>query len=125
MVGEEDWELEALLALDGSSFEFAEGYLIEFKAERTDATAQRPHGISYALVLREKGKDPLIRFDNSHAVQRPGGRYVRRSRAHDHWHRGERDRGRPYDFTTASKLLEDFWHEVKRALDKRGIPNDL
>ena len=122
---DENWELETLLALDGSSYELAEGYLVEIKAERTDATEQRPHGISYALVLRQKGKDPLIRFDNSHAIDRPGGRYVRRSRTHDHWHRSERDRGRPYPFTTGLKLLEDFWCEVKRVLNEKGIPNDL
>ena len=119
------WELETLLALDGSSYEFAEGYLIEIKAERNDVTEQRPHGISYALVLRQKGKAPLIRFDNSHAVERPGGRYVRGSKTYDHWHRTESDRGRPYIFTTGLKLLEDFWREVKRVLNEKGIPNDL
>jgi hypothetical protein len=117
--------LETLLALDGSSYEFAEGYLIEIKVGRTDATEQRPHGISYTLVLRQKGRSPLIRFDNSHAVERPGGRYVRRSRTYDRWHRAESDRGRPYTFTTGLKLLEDFWREVKRVLNERGIPNDL
>jgi hypothetical protein len=122
---DEDWELETLLALDGASYEFAEGYLIEIKAERTDATKHRPHGISYALVLRPKGKDPLLRFDNSHEVERPGGRYVRKSRTYDHWHRSEHDQGRPYAFTTGLKLLEDFWQEVKRVLNERGIPNDL
>ena len=122
---DENWELETLLALDGTSYELADGYLIEFKAEQTDVTEERPHGISYALVLREKGRDPLIRFDNSHAVERPGGRYVRRSRAYDHWHRSERDSGRPYAFTTGVQLLEDFWREVKRVLDERGIQNDL
>jgi hypothetical protein len=122
---DENWELETLLALDDSSYELAEGYLVEIKAERTDATKQRPHGISYALVLRQKGKDPLIRFDNSHAVERASGRYVRRSKTYDHWHRSEHDRGRPYAFTTGLRLLEDFWREVKRVLNERGIPNDL
>jgi hypothetical protein len=121
----EDWELETLLALDGMTYELVEGYLIEFRAERTDATEERPHGISYALVLRRKGHDPLIRFDNSHLVERPGGRYARKSRTSDHWHRSERDRGRPYTFTTGVQLLEDFWREVKRVLNERGIPNDL
>ena len=122
---EGDWELETLLSLDGSSYEFGQGYIIELKVEKTDKTEQRPHGISYALVLRQKGKAPLIRFDNSHAVERPGGQYVRKSRAFDHWHRSGRDRGRPYAFTTSLKLLDDFFREVKRVLDERGIPNDI
>jgi hypothetical protein len=33
--------------------------------------------------------------------------------------------GRPYVFTTALKLLDDFWREVKRTLDEKGIPSDL
>ena len=28
-------------------------------------------------------------------------------------------------FTTALQLLHDFWREVKRTLDEKGIPNDL
>jgi hypothetical protein len=120
-----DAELEMLLSLDGASFEAAEGYVIEFKVERTDVTDGRPHGISYALVFRPKGGKPYVRFDNAHAVERPGGRYVKASQAYDHWHRSETDSGRPYAFTTASKLLEDFWAEVRRVLNEKAIPNDL
>jgi hypothetical protein len=118
-------ELRTLLALHGASYEFAAGYVVEFKVEVTDETPERPHGISYALVLRQKGGDPCVRFDNAHAVKRPGGPYVKRSKAYDHWHRSGRDRGRPYEFTTPLKLLKDFFREVKRVLDERGIPNDL
>jgi len=28
--------------------------------------------------------------------------------AYDHWHRTEKDKGRPYNFTTATQLLDDF-----------------
>ncbi len=47
------------------------------------------------------------------------------SKAYDHWHRSESDYGRPYAFTTAARLLEDFWREVKRVMNEKGIPNDL
>jgi hypothetical protein len=46
-------------------------------------------------------------------------------RAYDHWHRRKGDPGRPYMFTTATQLLEDFWKEVKREMAERKIPNDL
>lgn len=121
----EDEELKALLALDGGSFEMAAGYVAEFEVKLTDKTEQRPHGVSYALVFRPKGKKPWVRFDNAHAVRRPGGPYVKKAKVYDHWHRSEKDRGQPYEFTTPMKLLQDFWREVKRVLDKRGIPNDL
>jgi hypothetical protein len=66
-----------------------------------------------------------VRFDNSHAVKRPGGRFVEASAAYDHWYRDEHDSGRPYKFTTAVRLLEDFWREVKRVMNEKRIPNDL
>lgn len=116
-------ELEVLLSLDGAAYEMAPGVLVEFTIKRSPATPQRPHGISYAMVLRPKeGGAPWVRFDNAHAVtQRGRGRRA----AHDHLHRTEHDEGRPYEFTTAIKLLDDFWREVKRALDEKNISHDL
>ena len=40
---------------------------------------------------------------------------------HDHWHRTEEDEGRPYHFTDAETLLADFFAEVRRVLDERGV----
>ena len=94
-------------------------------ARRTDKTPERPHGISYALVFRPKDGEPYVRFDNAHAIVRPGGKFVKASKAHDHWHWTENDPGRPYVFTTAAQLLDDFWQEVKRVMSERGLPNDL
>lgn len=121
----EDAELELLLSLDGVSFEAAQGYVVEFIARRFDPTPERPHGLNYSLVFRPKEGEPFVRFDNAHAVDRPGGKFVKGPVAHDHWHRTADDPGRPYSFTTAAQLLEDFWREVKRVMDERGIPNDL
>ena len=107
-------ELELLLALDGSVFEMAPGVIVEFTARRTDVTPERPHGISYALVLRPKGGSPWVRSDNAHAVDEGDRGYRRKRAAYDHWHRTEKDTGRPYSFTTAAQLLDDFWKEVRR-----------
>jgi hypothetical protein len=125
MLMSEEAELEILLSLNGASYEAAQGYVVEFVVERTEKSAGRPHGISYALVFRPKGGAPYVRFDNAHAVDRPGGRYVKGPRAYDHWHRTETDSGRPYPFTTATQLLDDFWREVKRVMAEKEIPNDL
>jgi hypothetical protein len=121
----EDAELELLLSLDGASYQAAEGYLVEFKAQRTNPTAARPHGIVYALVFRPGDGRPYVRFDNAHGVERPGGKYVKAPVAFDHWHQTEDDAGRPYTFTTATQLLDDFWRQVKRVMNEKGIPNDL
>ena len=103
-----DSELEALLSLDGACFEAAEGYVVEFMARQTSVTPERPHGISYALVFRPKDGEPYLRFDNAHAVPRPGGKYVRAAAAYDHWHRTQRDPGRPYAFSTAANCWRIF-----------------
>jgi hypothetical protein len=43
----------------------------------------------------------------------------------DHWHRMEGDRGRPYHFESADKLLADFFAEVHRVLAERGISQEV
>jgi hypothetical protein len=126
----DELELEFLLSFDGASYQASEGYLVEFTVRRTDITTERPrterpHGISYALVFRPANGKPFVRFDNAHAPSRTGGKYVKAPTAYDHWHRDEHDIGKPYKFTTALQLLNDFWREVKRVMDERGIPNDL
>jgi hypothetical protein len=44
-----------------------------------------------------------------------------RQAASDHWHRTEKDPGRPYRFQGAEILLDDFFDEVERVLLERGI----
>ena len=41
--------------------------------------------------------------------------------ASDHWHRTEKDRGRPYAFKDAEALIDDFFDEVERVLCGRGV----
>jgi hypothetical protein len=38
-----------------------------------------------------------------------------------HWHRTERDPGRPYRLRGAETLIDDFFDEVERVLGERGI----
>src|SRR5262249_34156472 len=121
----EEAELELLPSLDGASYEAAAGYVVEFSARRTEQTPQRPHRLSYALVFRPKDGKPHVGLHNAHAVGRPGSRFVPPPAADDHWHRTEDDPDRPYTFTTAMQLLDDFWREVKRVMNEKEIPNDL
>lgn len=50
-----------------------------------------------------------------------GSRYKTRQRARDHWHRTEGDSGRPYQFVNVETLLDDFFSEVERVLQERGV----
>ena len=72
-----------------------------------------------------RGGAPWVRFDNAHRVKERGRGHRLKRIAYDHHHRTSKDRGRPYQFSTAMALLDDFWREVKRVLNEKGIPNDL
>src|SRR5450759_5025126 len=62
-------ELELLISFDGASYHASEGYVVEFTVRRTDITAERPHGISYALVFRPANGEPFVRFDKCPCAQ--------------------------------------------------------
>ncbi|MBI4192926.1 MAG: hypothetical protein HY525_20625 [Betaproteobacteria bacterium] len=112
-----DESLDTLLDLDGQTLVISEqGHFVKFVVKRNEATAARPHGLSYSLTLHSKTGVRLMGFDNSHAVRRAGGRFVEQVRVYDHVHRGRNDPGRPYRFDNAGKLIEDFWAEVDRIM---------
>ena len=112
-----DRSLDALLDLDGQTLVVDdEGHMVRFVVRRTDVTEARPHGLSYSLTLHDR-TGRLMGFDNAHAVERPGGKFVEQPRVYDHVHRGKDDEGRPYEFVDAGKLIVDFWTEVDRILD--------
>lgn len=110
-----DRSLDALLDLDGQTLVIDdEGHAVKFVVRRTEVTEARPHGLSYSLTLHDRAGRRLMGFDNAHAVERPGGKFVEQPRVYDHVHRGADDEGRPYAFVGAGKLIEDFWAEVDR-----------
>ena len=112
-----DRSLDALLDLDGQVLVIDdEGHVVRFAVRRSGVTAARPHGLSYSLTLHDRTGRRLAGFDNAHSVRRPGGRYAEQPRVYDHVHRGPDDKGRPYQFVSPGRLVEDFWNEVSRVL---------
>ena len=112
-----DRSLDALLDLDGQTLVVDDkGRVARFIVRRTDVTEARPHGLSYSLTLHDRTGRRLMGFDNAHAVERAGGKFMEQPRVYDHLHRGKDDEGRPYEFVNAGKLIEDFWAEVDRIL---------
>jgi hypothetical protein len=89
--------------------------------ERVMVAKQRPHGLSCSFTLHAPDGTRLVGFDNAHGVSATGGRFKRKPPASDHWHRTETDPGRPYQFKNAETLIDDFFGEVERVLDERGI----
>src|SRR2546426_5059945 len=121
MKGDDDHTLEFLLGFDGRRHWYRGGYCAKFEIKRTRSTRQRPHGLRYSFTLHDPDGTRLVGFDNAHAVPAPGSRFKKRPAAVDHWHRTENDPARPYAFTDAATLIDDFFDEVERVLTERGI----
>src|SRR4051794_2555910 len=120
-----DHTLEFLLAFDGHIHHLEEGYWIKFEIKKLEARKDRPHGLSYSFTLHAPDGTRLVGFDNAHGIAPVGSRFKKRSQASDHWHRSEGDVGRPYEFKDADTLLQDFFREVRRVLNERGIPETV
>ncbi len=114
--------LEFLLAFDGYRHHYPEGYYTKFEIARTEPTPERPHGLRYSFTLHGPDGARLVGFDNAHTVAPVGSRFKKRPAAADHWHRTENDPGRPYKFVSVEKLVDDFFDEIERVLEERGIP---
>ena len=110
---ETDTNLETLLDLDGQVFLINEKtrYWVKFVVKRVPATAVRPQGLSYALTLHNADNERVLGFDNAHAIKPHP--------THDHLHEGERVK--PYPYTDAITLLQDFWQAVDKHLQQEGI----
>lgn len=117
----EEYGLEFLLAFNGRIHHLEKGYWLKFEIARVEATPERPHGLSYSFTLHAPGGTRLVGFDNAHNVPATGSRFRRRGKAGDHWHRTEKDPGRPYAFKDAETLIDDFFNEVDRVLTERGV----
>jgi hypothetical protein len=121
----EEHALEFLLTFDGHIHWYAEGYFTKFEIKRVESTAERPHGLRYSFTLHDPEGQRLVGFDNAHPVEAVGSRYKDRPVKADHWHRTEIDKGRPYAFTDAATLIRDFFAEVERVLNSRGVAVDV
>lgn len=117
---QEDQEIENLLDLDGIRYVVDErlGLWVKFEAKRVSITKDRPHGIRYSLSLHNRSNERIMGFDNAHAIEHGKKANVKPKRVFDHWHRDDKDNGRPYLYKTSGKLVEDFWKEVEKILKK-------
>ena len=111
--------LDTLLDLHGQTLFVEEvGHWVKFVVVRTEATAERPHGLSYSLTLHVPDGARLVGFDNAHALREGRGRGRRRSGEDDHRHRLQTIRS--YEHMGAVAVLEDYWKEVTEVLREGG-----
>lgn len=112
---------DTLLDLDGQVLiiDPAGEYIVRFEVKRVVPTPERPFGLKYSLTLHGPDGTRLVGFDNAHAVRRSRGPGGKPSTAADHVHR--QSSVRPYRFRDANSLLADFWAEVDRMMQEKGI----
>lgn len=117
----DDPTIEWFLELDGTIHFVDERckYRVKIEAKRTDATPERPHGLSYSLTLHDADNQRILGFDNAHPVRARKGPGGKRHRFHDHRHRY--DRTRVYHFVDTATLITDFYEAVDRILDEPGV----
>jgi hypothetical protein len=116
-VNSPDIGLDTLLDLDGSILEQEGGYWIKIEARRVPMSEHAPHGIRYSLTLHDKYGARVLGYDNAHAVKSPKKfKFAGQRLPYDHRHRTSSDKGVPYGFETAYRLLEDFFAEVDRVI---------
>jgi Family of unknown function (DUF6516) len=120
-VRERDPGLASLLDLDGQVLvvDPAGGHWVKFQVRRVPVSPAKPHGLDYALTLHGPNGERLVGYDNAHPVRASAGPGGRPRDAQDHRHRLRTLR--PYDYTDAHTLLEDFWMEVEAVLSERGV----
>src|SRR3546814_15392511 len=112
---ESEHTLAFLLDFHGRIHVMEQGYFLKFEIWKVDPTPQRPHGLRYSFTLHDQYSHRILGFDNAHGVAEPGARFKGRSNAHDHWHRGPKDKGVPYAFKDAETLIDDFFNAVEAA----------
>ncbi len=111
-----DPTLDVLLDLDGQVLvvDPQGGYWVRFVVTRVPASAEKPHGLDYALTLHAPDGERLVGFDNAHPVARQ-----KRGGPQDHRHRLQTMKA--YDYQDAATLLGDFWNTVDAVLRERGV----
>ena len=110
----EDVPLDTLLNLDGEIFPMDNGYWTKINASRVAPTPQIPHGVRYSLTLHDRNNTRVLGFDNAHTFKPKKNKYGARKITWDHKHKTEKVH--PYEFESASRLLEDFWKDVEEIL---------
>ncbi len=96
------------------------GHWVKFIVKQVEATAERPHGLSYSLTLHDAAGERLVGYDNAHPVAaRSGPAATTSRRPNDHKQRLRAVR--PYDYQDPARLIEDFWRDVEAVLAERGV----
>ena len=104
--------LDTLLSMDGYKHVLDNSYWWKIEVSMSDVTKERPHGIRYALTFHDNHSIRIFGMDNAHIPKNRRKGFHGRIVEYDHVHNDENDRGTPYAFVSAEKLMTDFFERV-------------
>ncbi len=113
-----DTGLDTLLNMDGYLHVLSNNYWWKIEASMTDVTEKRPHGINYCLTFHDNHSKRIFGMDNAHIPKNRRKGFHGRTVEYDHVHKDEQDKGTPYAFTSAEKLLDDFLKRVEEIIEE-------
>jgi hypothetical protein len=107
---EDDYSLQTLLDLNEIRYYIKSGYWVKFEVSRVTPTKYAPHGIKYSITLHDSNNIRIVGYDNAHKYLPKSKKHKVKKATWDHVHKKERVY--PYEFDSASRLIEDFWDTV-------------
>lgn len=107
----DDYTLQTLLDLDGFVHYWDNGYWVKFRVWKVKPSKHIPHGIRYSLTLHDGNKLRIVGYDNAHRCPPKHKSYKAKKETWDHVHK--RKKVDPYEFDSASQLIDDFWKTVE------------
>ncbi len=112
--------LEHLMDLDGVRYVIDDhlGLWVKFDVKKIRRSLLRMHDLCYSLSFHNRHNERILGFDNTHVIEFGAKNNVAPQRYNHHWHRDKHDKGRPYLYESAEKLLNDFWGEVDKKVKK-------
>ena len=106
-----DFTLNILLEMDGIIYYYPSGFWLKIEAKSMRRSSNYPYAVKYSLTLHDPDGKRILGYDNAHKV--PG---KATDSAYDHRHKGARMIS--YQYSSADKLLEDFYNDVEMILEK-------